>query len=263
VLQRLGDFASAKLTLRRIMAHEAEGGAEVAQQPWGLDLFTPSKAAAGSLSSHQPAALAAASPASAPGTITVKPGETLARIAERELGDAGRWRELFEANQDQLPSPFVVFPGTVLRLPPPKPPEAPKAEASETPKGGLWDMAKEVGAQQGVDPKLIMAVVKAESGGDPNARSSVGALGLMQLMPSTAAGLGVDDPLDPRQNMEGGAKFLKQLLEKFDGNLKLAIAAYNAGPGNVQKYGGIPPFAETQHYVPKVLGFYEDYGGLA
>lgn len=246
MLSRLGDFASAKLTVRRIMAADAPGGAAPAPQPWGLDLFTPS------------AALAPAG-GEAPGTVTVQPGETLARIAARTLGDAGRWRELYEANRGQLPSPYVVFPGTVLRLPSAQ--EAPQAE--DTPKGGLWDLANEIGPQVGVDPKLIMAVVKAESGGDAHAKSGAGAEGLMQLMPDTARGLGVDDPYDPRQNMTGGAKFLKQLLDRFDGNLKLAIAAYNAGPGNVQKYGGIPPFGETQAYVPKVLGFYRDYGGQA
>jgi soluble lytic murein transglycosylase-like protein len=256
VLSRLGDFASAKLTVRRLLAPEATGGAQAAQQPWGIDLFSPS-------------AGMAPTGGDALGTATVQPGETLQRIAARTLGDAGRWRELYDANRDQLPSPYVVFPGTVLKLPSAKaagearPEGTPEDTPEDTPKGGLWDMANAIGPKVGVDPKLIMAVVKAESGGNPNARSHVGAQGLMQLMPATARGLGVDDPYDPHQNMLGGAKYLKQLLDKFDGNLKLAIAGYNAGPGAVQKYGGIPPFRETQHYVPKVLSFYRDYGGLA
>ncbi|WP_370737776.1 lytic transglycosylase domain-containing protein [Clostridium minihomine] len=101
---------------------------------------------------------------------------------------------------------------------------------------------------------LLKSVAKAESGFDPNVVSSAGAQGVMQLMPGTAQGLGVTDPFDPEQNIMGGAKYLSQLLSRFDGDVTLAVAAYNAGPGNVAKYGGVPPFAETQNYVKKVLG---------
>jgi soluble lytic murein transglycosylase-like protein len=111
--------------------------------------------------------------------------------------------------------------------------------------------------QYGIDPKLVEAVIIAESGGDATATSSVGAEGLMQLMPGTAAGLGVTDPYDPVQNVKGGITYLLQMLQLFHGDLKLAIAAYNAGPGAVEKYGGIPPYAETQNYVNEVLGLYQ------
>lgn len=111
-------------------------------------------------------------------------------------------------------------------------------------------------AQYHIDPRLVEAVIIAESGGDASARSDVGAEGLMQLMPGTAAGLGVTDAYDPVQNVRGGIAYLLQMLQLFHGNLKLAIAAYNAGPGAVKKYGGIPPYAETQNYVREVLGLY-------
>jgi soluble lytic murein transglycosylase-like protein len=115
----------------------------------------------------------------------------------------------------------------------------------------------EASATYGVDEKLLKAVAKAESNFNPSAVSSAGAIGIMQLMPSTAAGLGVSDAFDARENILGGAKYLAKLLNKYNGDTSLALAAYNAGSARVDEYGGIPPFAETQNYVAKVLAYYQ------
>jgi len=109
-------------------------------------------------------------------------------------------------------------------------------------------------ARYGLDPNWIAGVIWQESRGNFRAVSHCGAMGLMQLMPETAKNLGVDNAFDPGQNIDGGAKYLRQILDKF-GRMDFATAAYNAGPGNVSKFGGVPPFRETQDYVPHVLGF--------
>lgn len=112
--------------------------------------------------------------------------------------------------------------------------------------------------RQGLAPRLVQALVQVESGYNPRARSSKGAMGLMQLMPATARELGVDQPYDPDQNIRGGTDYLHKMLRRFSGDLTLALAAYNAGPTAVERYQGIPPYRETRNYVRKVLSLYQN-----
>jgi soluble lytic murein transglycosylase-like protein len=139
----------------------------------------------------------------------------------------------------------------------------PSADASDGPSPvAPEEIDRLVGANSAtwnVDPALIKAIIANESGFNANATSGAGAQGLMQLMPGTAAGLGVTNAYDPAQNVWGGTRYIKGLLDRFGGNVQLAVAAYNAGPGAVEKYSGVPPYAETQNYVQNVLSSYEKY----
>lgn len=117
------------------------------------------------------------------------------------------------------------------------------------------DLITQAAYEYGIDPQLVKAIAIAESDMNQDEISSVGAIGVMQLMPETAAGLGVN-PYDTNENIAGGAKYLRQMLDTFDGNVPLAVAAYNAGPGAVKRYGGIPPYSETKNYVGRVMDMY-------
>jgi soluble lytic murein transglycosylase-like protein len=142
--------------------------------------------------------------------------------------------------------------------PPAAAPVVPPA-ATPPPAGGSGPFAREIAvtaARHGVDPRLVEAVVRIESGGQPQAVSPKGARGLMQLMPSRAAALGVSDAFDPAANLDGGVRHLRDLLARYRGDLSLTLAAYNAGEEAVRLHGGVPPYRETRDYVRKVLALY-------
>jgi soluble lytic murein transglycosylase-like protein len=141
----------------------------------------------------------------------------------------------------------------------------PSATAASIGAGGATPYSAEIeaaAARYGLDPALLKGLIRQESGFNPAARSGAGAVGLTQLMPGTAASLGVD-PTDPAQAIDGGARYLKQQLDGFGGDAAKALAAYNAGPGAVARYGGVPPYGETQNYVRSVLAFADQYRGSA
>lgn len=163
-------------------------------------------------------------------------GNILASALERCFADSvASYKEKLEAEQNKVNSRSASSSGTVFQM----------SESMDA-------IFQEAANTYGVSVNLLKAVGMAESNFNQYAQSGAGAQGVMQLMPATAAGLGVTDPFDARQNIMGGAKLLAQNLSMYGGNIDLALAAYNAGPGNVAAYGGVPPFAETQNYVVKV-----------
>lgn len=157
-------------------------------------------------------------------------------------------RDLAEAVRSR-PTSFQLFRSASAR-------EDRLAHVSHLPYANLIKKAAE---RHDLDELLLAAVIEVESAFDANAVSPVGALGLMQVMPSTAALYGYKSPLNPASNVDAGARYLSRMLSAFDGDLELALAAYNAGPGNVRRFNGVPPFQETRSYVEKVLARYVDH----
>ena len=174
-----------------------------------------------------------------------------------------------ELKQESIPlsnppesKPMLATTEPLFRPVTPSKPAESKPQASTDPIIRRFGEHIEAAARKNaVDSSLILSVIRAESGGNPQAVSPKGAKGLMQLADSTAQNYGVTNSFDPKENIEAGSKFLKYLLDKYQ-DVKLALAAYNAGPGNVDKYGGVPPFKETQEYVAKVTGFLSEATGL-
>ena len=176
----------------------------------------------------------------------------------------GAWADVYKMTDSAGRVVFTdVYQGEgcqlIIREPVPQPPgqAKPAAPGVSVETADSWKLyAQKFADLQDVDPFLVRAVIQVESGGNPEAISPKGAMGLMQLMPGTARELGVEDPMHPHQNVKGGITYLSQMIKRFSGDLKLALAAYNAGPAAVEKYRGIPPYEETRAFVDRVLKIY-------
>jgi Rod binding domain-containing protein len=190
----------------------------------------------------------------------------LAEIIFKQLSvDSARHKEVPPAAAGQSPPAAADNAPTAA----PQAPQAPEKAPSHQPYSsatqrvrGLRGLIERTAGEEGVDPALVAAMITQESGGNPEAVSPAGARGLMQLMPATARMLGVEDVFDPQQNVSGGVRYISQLMERFGGDEKLALAAYNAGPGTVDRYGGVPPYRETTDYVKRVSLLKSDFRRL-
>jgi soluble lytic murein transglycosylase-like protein len=159
-----------------------------------------------------------------------------------------------------LPAGCTAWDGTTPPTPAGPTEAAPSGAMPATIGSAQFDSAvADAASQNSMDPNLVKSVIQQESAFNPKAVSSCGAMGLMQLMPETAKALGCGDAFDPVQNIQAGTKYLKSLMDRFHGDTSLALAAYNAGAGAVEKYNGVPPFAETQNYVKNILANYQAY----
>lgn len=173
-------------------------------------------------------------------TKTVPPPEISSR-QEPGIAPASRF-----GSTNPLQTPLPGAPGGL-------PTGAAKTASAANTDVQLQELIQSHASRNGLDPALVRQIIQVESGFDPQAVSNKGALGLMQLMPETAQDLGVTDPFDPAQNIGGGTKYLAQLLQSHNGDLTKALASYNAGPGVVRQYGGVPPYPETKNFVKRVL----------
>jgi soluble lytic murein transglycosylase-like protein len=188
----------------------------------------------------------------ASGKIFITNDETAIRVSQH---DKGAQKELLKVRASKVrnnPATVWARTGSEPRTLVPR-----NAKVDSRVPAHLAPIIEEASRRHGIDPRLLAAVCRRESRFRANAVSPVGAQGVMQLMPATAKWLGVTDSFDPRQNIFGGAKYLKMLLNQFDGDLRLSLAAYNAGPGAVRKHRGIPPYRETQQYVAAIHRDYQ------